>query len=230
MPKWEILPDDYFSRIGSDPKDFETRLCLPIIPEVRKIIPLRDIRKIQTVIPMTVAMLDYLVRHSKTLDGDLPFAHAELSEIESYPKVLEVGQRFIFREKWIAILEEFPKMIKGSPAGNGGLKGINACFIFGYDETGAYVMACYLPPLIEMHGSKMAVMDGIHRSWIAMSAGTMPKAILIKHIQSPFPCGLRPWEATKVISVAEKPPRLEDRYFEMQKGLFRDLKHLGIDG
>lgn len=43
----------------------------------------------------------------------------------------------------------------------------------------------------------------------------------LKRLQSMF---------SRLIPLAEKPANINDRYFELKKNLFRDLKYLGIDG
>ena len=73
-------------------------------------------------------------------------------------------------------------------------------------------------------------MDGIHRDYITKQLGCTINAILIKNVAIPFPCGIKSWEEIKVIGLAEKPKDINERYFNLQKELFRDLKYLGIDG
>ena len=92
-------------------------------------------------------------------------------------------------------------------------------------------MACYIPPIIEVHGSRSLIMDGIHRNYIARQSGLSTiNALLVENIEVPFPCSVNNWKEVQVIPLADKPKNLEDRYFDLQKGLFRDLKYLGIDG
>ncbi len=73
-------------------------------------------------------------------------------------------------------------------------------------------------------------MDGIHRNYIAKQAGLAINAILVNSVSLPFPCDPRNWSEIQVISLADKPKDINERYFELQKELFRDLKYLGIDG
>jgi len=53
---------------------------------------------------------------------------------------------------------------------------------------------------------------------------------MIRNPELPFPCSPKNWKEIEIISLNDKPKNLEDRYFDLQKGLFRDLKYLGIDG
>ena len=56
--------------------------------------------------------------------------------------------------------------------------------------------------------------------------GTIP-VIAVEGIREPFPCALHSWQ--DISAVDEKPPKGE-RFFDLKPELFRDLKHVGIDG
>ena len=146
------------------------------------------------------------------------------------PQLLKMGQRFVYREKYQAILEHMPNLLKEFALGSNGCGNLGAYCLFGLNGNDAYSMACYLPTIVECHGDNMVIMDGIHRNYIARQTGQTPNAILIKDISVSFPCAVKHWSDVSVIPVEQKPATLEDRYFDMCKGSFRDLKYLGIDG
>ncbi|MDO8523538.1 MAG: hypothetical protein Q7S12_04675, partial [bacterium] len=111
-----------------------------------------------------------------------------------------------------------------------GICELGAWFVFGEDMEGTSSLSCYLPPIIERHGKRLVIMDGIHRNYIAMQFGVSINAILVENIYIPFPCSMRNWDELSVIPLANKPADINERYFDLTKELFRDLKYLGIDG
>lgn len=230
-PEWQISPAEYFERIELDMAEFERRLRLPNVHSVKTIIPLRDVREVTSPpIPISAELLLWLLRRVKTLDGRMPFADATIQMIKIDPRHLKIGQKFAYRENYLKLLEEIPDIFHRFLAVNGGLSDLGAYFVFGLNEAGESSLACYIPPLLEKHGSDLAIMDGIHRNYIMKQAGSTLNAILIERVGLPFPCGLKTWSEIRVISLAEKSKDINERYFELDQGLFRDLKYLGIDG
>ncbi|MEX2053276.1 MAG: hypothetical protein WD898_03565, partial [Candidatus Paceibacterota bacterium] len=128
------------------------------------------------------------------------------------------------------LLEKVPDIFHSFLVTNGGLADLAAYFVFGFDENNEYAMACYMPPMIEKHGSDLVVMDGIHRNYLIRQSGMTLNVLLIDNISFPFPCGVREWSDITVIPLDSKPEALAMRYFDLRQGLFRDLKYLGIDG
>lgn len=230
MAQWQLDSDEYLARLGLDRKGFEKELRLPKISEMKKIIPLREIREVESIIPIPFDLLVYLIRRIQTLDGQLPFKDAEIEQIMAHPPQLKIGQRFVYRENYQNLLENMSNLFKGIFGGWSQFGNWEACFVFGTNGDGNYSMACYLPPIIEVHDQRYMVMDGIHRNYIGLQTGLTIKALRVKKISVPFPCSPRNWREIEVISLTDKPKTLEDRYFNLQKNLFRDLKYLGIDG
>lgn|SRR3989338_1214910 len=228
---WEITPGDYFERLHLDIKEFEKRLHLPDVSEIKKIVPLRRITKIHSLIPITAEMLGYLVRRIKTLDGDLPYKNAHIKMAKMDPHILKIGQKFVYRENYQQLMEEVPGIFKEFMGTSEGLADIGAYFVFGVNgNTDTLCLACYLPPIVEQHSWGLPVMDGIHRNFLSKQSGAIPTTILVKNVELPFPCAAQNWSKVEVIPLADKPVQVEDRYFELNKGLFRNLKYLGIDG
>jgi hypothetical protein len=231
MTEWKIGSQEYLERLAMNLAEFEDRLQLPNLKTVTKVIPLRGIKKVLAPpIAMSKEMLLYLIRRIKTMDGQLAFPEAQIQIVKIDPRHLKIGQKFAYRENYQELLETVPNLFHRYCATNGGLADLGAYFIFGLDENNEHSLACYVPPLIEKHWGELVIMDGIHRDFIFLQAGSTLNAILIDKIEANFPCGPHDWSDIKVISLKDKPKNIDDRYFELEKGLFRDLKHLGIDG
>ena len=146
------------------------------------------------------------------------------------PRHLKIGQKFAYRENYLGLIEEVPDIFRRFAISPGGLGDLGAYFVFGLNGNNECALACYIPPIIEKHGSSLVVMDGIHRNYIAKQTGVAINTILIENVSIPFPCGLRNWDEVKIISLKDKPKDINERYFNLNKNSFRDLKYLGIDG
>lgn len=230
MPEWQIDAPEYWKRLDLAPDDFVRELRLPDVKRVQKILPLRDIAVIESMVPMTAELLLYLIRRIKTLDGRPVFERARIEMVKIDPRQLKIGQRFAYRDNYQQLLEEVPGIFGRFFVGSAGLGDLGAYFIFGRDAQGEYAAACYIPPIVEKHGADLVVMDGIHRNFIQKQAGSTVTSLLVTGVSLQFPCAARDWSDIKVIGLAEKPKDINERYFELHQGLFRDLKFLGIDG
>ncbi len=230
MSQWQIDTREYLRRLDLDQEGLERKMQLPRIEEIVKIIPLREIKNVQSVVPINSELLLYLVRRVRTLDGQLPFLNSTIHQEVVNPSQLKIGQKYVYRENYSKILESMTDIFHSFMGEWGGLGNLGAYFIFGLNGDNSYSMACYIPPIIEIHGSKALIMDGIHRNYIARPFGVTINALIVKNIEVPFPCSPKNWKEISVISLDDKPKNLEERYFDLNKGLFRDLKYLGIDG
>ncbi|MFA6364845.1 MAG: hypothetical protein WCW78_00385 [Candidatus Paceibacterota bacterium] len=231
MPAWQIQTDDFLNRIALSLNEFETQLHLPNVKAVKRIVPLRDITTITSPpIPISTDLLLHLIQRIQTMDGQLPYARARIQMIKIDPRYLKIGQKFIYRENYQKMLENIPNIFQGFLAVNGGLSDLGAYFIFGINGSNEPALACYLPPLVEMHGNDMVITDGIHRNFILKQAGSTLNTVLIENTSVPFPCSIHPWPDIKIVPLLEKPKNIVDRYFDLEQPLFRNLKYLGIDG
>lgn len=230
VAQWQIEPDEYLKRLDLSIKIFEKELRLPKVSEITKIIPLREINRVESIVPINSDLLLYLIRRIKTLDGQMPFVNASLKLTFLNPNQPKIGQRYVYRENYQQLLENVSEIFYNFLGEWGGLGNLGAYFVFGLNGDNKYSMACYIPPIVEIHSSKPLIMDGIHRNYIARQTGLTIKALIVKDIAVPFPCSPRSWKEISVIPLCDKPKSLEDRYFDLQKNLFRDLKYLGIDG
>lgn len=232
MAQWQIDSQEYLMRLDLDRLNFERHLKLPNVVNLELVVPLRDMAVIQSIVPIDSKLLAYLITRIRTFDGRLPFQNSEISQVVTNTRQLKIGQRYVYRENYQALLESgISKLFEPFLGQWAGLGNLGAYFVFGLNRTSNYSMACYIPPIIEVHGSRSLVMDGIHRNYIARQSGLSTiNAVLVQNVEVPFPCATQGWEEIKVIPLVDKPKNLEDRYFSLQKNLFRDLKYLGIDG
>lgn len=228
-PEWEIEKNEFLRRLHCTEEDFKKELCLPNLASVRHIVPLRYLKHIEAAIHLKNKVLLKLLRKIPTLGGHYPFANAEFQPCKIDPRTLKVGQKFVYREIYQSLLEELPAILSEF-AISSEFCDLDAHFFFGADYDGTESMAFYIPPIIEQQGADLVIMDGIHRNYIASRSAPTNSAILIKNIGMLFPCGMRPWSDIQVISLSQKPQDINERYFDLNKNLFRDLKFLGIDG
>ena len=229
--EWTIDFKEFLSRLQmKDIADLEKELRLPQMEKVQRIVPLRNLKRVDSLLPMREKLLFYIIGQIETLDKRKVFANARIwAMVKIDPKNLVLGQKFVYREIYQGLLEHVPKIFAEFCV-NEGISNFGAYLVFGWDETDSYCLALYLPPIVEEHGPHSVIMDGVHRSFIAMQTGSAINAILVENVSLPFPCSFRTWNDVKVINLSEKPKDIEARYFGLRKGLFRDLKYLGIDG
>jgi hypothetical protein len=210
-------------RTGIDRREFLGRWN-----EAERIVSLRDITTVLNVQAMPKSYL-YRILEGITLIGDPtehPFAGACIQTMRVDPHALMVGQTFVERGKYNALIEKFPDLFADFCVAKGFAK-LTAQIVLGRTADGSVALAHYLPPIVEQHGGRSLLMDGMHRNYILLAAGTTVEAIKIRDVRHPFPCTPQRWDA--VHAVDTKPPK-EERYFDLQPELFRDLKSVGIDG
>lgn len=224
-----IEKTEFLKRLGCSEEDFVSQLCLPDMEKVGHIVSLRSMREVDAISPISKEMTLRLISQMKTMNGHSPFRNAKIKLAKFDPNSLKVGQRFAYRENLTSVLENLPAFFKKFMVPCG-ISELGAYFVFGNDTDGVPALACYLPPLVERHGKHVVIMDGIHRNYIAMQFGVSLNVIFIEGVSIPFPCGMKEWSELKVISLADKPTNINERYFDLTKELFRDLKYLGIDG
>jgi len=220
---------DFLTRLGCNEQDFQKQLRLPDLGKIERVISLRSMQSVEAISPISKELCLNIVSHMQTMNGHYPFKKSSIKLTKFDPNNIKVGQRFAYRENLTGILENLPAFFKNFMTPSG-VSELGAYFIFGKDADGTPSLACYMPPIVERHGKHIVIMDGIHRNYIAMQFGVSLNGIFVENISIPFPCGMREWSELRVISLTEKPKNLNDRYFDLTKELFRDLKYLGIDG
>lgn len=164
--------------------------------------------------------------HHVTLrgNGTRPYEHSDIEVQRRNPRELMIGQSFILKRKILELCQLQDLLERASLPG---LCERNPLLITGNDSEGDYCCSIYCPPIAEYHNGKLVLIDGIHRSRIALAAGTSMPYIVVHNPQSPLPFEAQEWEFTELVD--EKPP-VEERYRNLNKALFRDLSRAGIDG
>jgi hypothetical protein len=197
--------------------------------EIAQIVAPTDLNKIISVQAMPMVYLKQILSKIGTLGEpeNKVYAEAKITLSCIDPNLLLLGQKFIYRKNYTAILENFRNLFTDFAVLRG-ISKLTAYIIVGQDRSENLVLAQYLPPIIEVHNNKLILLDGVHRNFIAKQSGTNTECIIIEGIKTPFPCAVRPWEEIKIVD--EKPENMEERYFDLKKELFRDLKSIGIDG
>jgi len=228
--EWEISFEEYLERMQINPDDLRQQLRLPKISSIKKVIPLRNITKINFIVPLRKNFLEKIIKKITTLDKKWkPFETSEIKLIKAYPAQLKIGQKFVYRENYQKLLEEMPKIFDEFLI-NPGICDLGAFMIFGNDNQGNICLAYYIPSIIEKHEGELVIMDGIHRNFLVKQMGPTLNAILVDNVKTPFPCSFHSWDEIQVIPLKNKPKNIQERYFDLNSNLFRDLKYLGIDG
>lgn len=229
-PEWEIPFDEYLRRLDVSEDSFRNRLGLPVVGRIKRVLPLKDLKGVSSLVPMTQELLFRILRSVKTIDDQYPFRGAEFEMMKFDPLQLRIGQKFVYRENYVNLLEGLSDVFAKDYAINPGITRIGAYMIFGKDSDGENALAYYIPPIVEFHNNGPVIMDGIHRNYITLKVGGTIYAVAVRSISAPFPCSGRSWEEIKAISMADKPKERKDRYFDLKENLFRRLQYLGIDG
>ena len=213
---------EFGRRTGLDMREYAQMSGADRIVSPRQIVVARHILNMR---------LDYLERllESVPLTGDperKPYAGRRIDRYRMDPRMSKVGQTFVERRKINDLHELFTAMFNEHDVPYGIAKK-GASLIFGTTAEGDRAIAQYLPPIVEQIANRHAVLDGIHRFSYTKGAGTTLEIIKITDPKEEFPCELRKWSSIKAVDV--KPPK-DQRFFGLKPELFRDLKHVGIDG
>ena len=194
---------------------------------VRKVVSLREVVRVRDLRVMPMEYLIQLLRQV-TLAGDKnnrPYENATITTAKIDPSILLVGQTFVERAKYQAIIELFSTFFEGFCVTRG-VANSTALMVYGENSAGEAVLAHYLPPIIE-NGSQKILLDGIHRNFLVMRIGTTLEAIIVSGVGADFPCQPQSW---KLVTVVDAKPSREQRYFNLRPELFRNLEGVGIDG
>jgi len=215
-----------------DLAEFERRTAIrptaTLWPGADRVVSLRNIAKIVDIRLMNDEYLKRLLL-GVTLVGDpsnRPYAGCDVKRLRADPMMLAVGQTFVEERKLLNLQSVFHDIFEGSGT-TGGFAKKGAMIILGEAKDGGLAVAHYLPPLIEWHGDRHGLLDGMHRSYSAMRIGTTVEIIKVCFPKSPFPCDFGHWKNVRLVGA--KPPK-EERFYGLKPELFRDLKYVGIDG
>lgn len=200
----------------------------PLWGAAERIVALRDLAAVEAVQAMPREYLARLIANIG-LEGrpeEKPYAGREIALLRTDPNSLLVAQTFVERPKYRRILEHVSGLFDGFCMTRGMAK-LTASIVLGRDADGAPCIAHYLPPLVEENAGRHVLLDGTHRCFLIKSVGTTIESVLVRGVDTPFPCEPQPW--SNVRKVDEKPPRPE-RFVDLRPEYFRDVKRIGIDG
>lgn len=215
-------------------RDFETRtgLNLTTVPgcaDIERIVSPKDITVVSHIHAMPVDWRNQLLA-SIGLASDRAkkvYKDCEIHMRHVDPRSLELGQKFVYRDNYVSIVESFRNLFEGFSI-TAGFARLSAYLIVGTDEEGRRVLGNFLPPIVEQHGGRLILMDGVHRTYLARQAGYSIECLVAEGVNMIFPCTPHCWRDVSVATV--KPLKVEDRYWDLDSGFFRDVKHVGIDG
>lgn len=194
------------------------------------IVSLRDIVEVLHIEFMSKEYLKKLLRRV-ALIGDPEcrvYSQCKIRFTEIDPHTLEIGQLFVERGKYRALIEEFTNLLSKRHCVKPGIAKLPPMRVLGRTADGTLGIAQYIPPIIENGSGIFRLLDGIHRNYIIRSTGGTIDAVLIEHVATPFPCKTRRWN--KGIKIVDEKPPPDERFEDLNRALFRNLKLIGIDG
>lgn len=217
-----ITVSDFEERVGFRPHGTSSW------EKATNITSLRQLVSIEALEPMRRDYLEQLMQSVRLSDSDLSFVYRR-SMIETMridPQSVMLGQTFVERGKYQRFLETFDSQFSAFCVPRGMAK-LSACVVLGKTAGGIHAIAHYLPPIVEQRENTLALLDGVHRMFLAKQVGTTLECIVVSPVVAPFPADLHGWDRVSVVS--EK-PELGARYSNLRPELFRDLKYVGVDG
>lgn len=195
-----------------------------------RIIALRDIVRVESLLLMPQEYLRRMLTNV-ILSGQPethPYQGCRVECLRLDPNGLRVGQTFVQRSKYQNLLESFSGLFSGF-TGTRGIAKRTAMIVIGRNQADQRCLAHYIPPIVEANGNQdgLFLLDGIHRNFLVMKAGTTIESVVIRGVSQPLPCDTREWDSVRPVD--QKPPK-EERFFNLRPEFFRDLNHIGIDG
>lgn len=217
-----IALDEFERRVGIRTSDFSRSWR-----HITKVVSLREIGTVLAVESMRFDYLRELMVHVRLAGNDrsYPYSHASISTGCIDPHTLKIGQTFVEQKKLLGLLGCFHKTFERFCVAKG-LARLGPMNVFGVTRDGAHCLAHYVPPITELNGS-LVLLDGVHRSYLALNVGSVFESVLVEHPQAPFPCTPCSWDSVEVVQ--EKPAK-EKRFHNLNPAQFRDLTYVGIDG
>lgn len=208
--------------------DFSTRAIASLWDKAVQVVALRDLDRIDGLQAMPMEYLAGLLGNIG-LVGDpatKPYRGKPFEMQRIDPRACLVAQTFVERPKCMALLENVTPRFAAFAVSNGFAK-LTPYVVLGRDAAGEVCIAHYIPPIIEECDGQLRLLDGTHRSYLAMSVGTTAESIIVRGVVMPFPTRAVRWQNVNLVD--SKPPRLE-RFLGLIEESFRDVKHIGIDG
>ncbi len=215
---FDIPKEELEERIG-----FSTQL-----PDGINVVPLRQIRRTQSVVVMSNEEMNSFLRGVPLISAKdiFPYKTADISKHTSGANGLCVAQKFIQRSKLLSLLEGLNPLYDGFCFP--GLAHRQAHYVIGFDREDDMVAGVYFPPLLEIVGIQALLIDGNHRQSLCGSVGTPIETVIIKGSSVDPPYKGVPWKHQKFVD--EKPFHLSERYLDFNPSLLKDFDYVGIDG
>jgi hypothetical protein len=195
-----------------------------------RIIPPRSLVSVSGICLMKESVLQSLIKNIplRNSSGEkiYPYKYSDIKIFRREPSGFEVGQTFVLKEKVLGLMQNLDeKLFENfySP----GIAKMQPLQFYGIDAHGDKAIAFYIPPIAEIQGRNVVLIDGIHRSYLCRSTGTTINTVHINDVSQPLPFDPISWGDTTFVS--EKPPKNE-RYKNLRMEYFRDLGAIGIDG
>ncbi|MBU0907666.1 MAG: hypothetical protein KKD18_03225 [Nanoarchaeota archaeon] len=218
------------ARIDIPVEELEDRINCRLngeLPSYKTVVSPRELVQVRMAGVIHQSLLRNIVQNIPLRGSDrLPYKGLDIRLAPIKPGILRIGQTFVLRDKIISLMTQMPQKIFDGFC----LEGISTApplELYGTDKKGRRAIALYLPPIVEYHGSRPTLLDGIHRSYLCKGAGTQVNAVHIFNVTTDLPFNPINWQDCTLRE--EKPPR-EGRYFGLRTELFRDLTYVGIDG
>lgn len=228
MSFWSIPIDDYLSRFRFTTHE-DVIYNIPNFANITEVVPLRAMERVLALMPIPDSLLRQIISQVRTPDNELCYEKSTLQGAQLDSQLLKIGQRFVYRDKYQAIIENISGIFGDYQIALAkGINNLGAYFIMGGTCNRKIGLAVYLPIIVEKHQNSLVVLDGIHRAYLAHQIGSTIRAIVVDNASVP-PFEMKDWNKIKVISLADRPGQIADRYFGLQENNFRNLKHLGID-
>ena len=209
--------------------ELEQRLgvkCTSDLKEYNKIIPLKEIAEINGISLLEKGFVQAMIR-AVPLKQDqeviLPYQQANFEIYEAAIEQFRVGQKFVLEDKILNMVTKIRGKFQDFFTSS--ISKMSPLQVYGKDCQGNNVLAFYLPPIVENHGGISSVLDGTHRCFLNLAAGSTVKVMHLYNISSPLPYNPVTWEEVKLVK--ERPP-IQERYNNLEMSLFRDFGAVGI--
>ncbi|MAF99452.1 MAG: hypothetical protein CMH61_02465 [Nanoarchaeota archaeon] len=189
------------------------------------VVPPTELRNVESISLMGKRDIEQLVRNIPLRGTDLfPYKNSCIDVYKISPEAIKIGQSFVLEEK-ILDLCRLPSHF--SDFSLTGIANVPPALLYGRNEDDEYCCSIYIPPLLEIHDNRQVLIDGMHRSYLAKSAGSTMMYVVVRGADAELPFDPQGWSA---VSQMSERPEIKDRYVNLDISKFRDLSVVGIDG
>ena len=200
--------------------------CTLDLTGYNKIIPLKEVATIDGISLLGREFVQAMIRAVPLkLDQEiiLPYQKADFQIYEAAIEQFKVGQKFVLEDKILNMVTRIRGKFQDFFTTS--ISQMPPLQIYGRDCDGNKVLAFYLPPVVENHEGISSVLDGTHRCFLNLAAGSTVKVLHLYNIGSPLPYDPVTWEEVKLVKGR---PTIQERYNNLEMSLFRDFGAVGI--